>query len=91
MFKRIRTYKGDTLNITLQMPEGFKRIVRAQIVKGSGAPVARLQMTQANAGGLVLSLATDASARMQGVYKYEIAVEADMGITTIQNGFLEVL
>jgi hypothetical protein len=91
MFKRIRTIKGDTLGISIIQPEGFRRMVRAQVTKGSGSPVGRFQSSFPDAGEILLTLSPDTTARMSGAYKYEIAIETAQGVKTVQHGILEVL
>ncbi|MGL4843863.1 MAG: hypothetical protein ACRC2Y_04490 [Aeromonas veronii] len=91
MFKRIRLIKGDTLNIELPMPDRFRRIVRAQITKGSGTPIARMNQSASEDGLMTFRVGADITGRMAGTYRYEIAVESDEGVKTVQHGILEVL
>ena len=91
MFKRIRLIKGDTFTIQLSMPEGFRRISRAQITKGSGTPIARMNTATSEDGLMNFRVGADITGRMAGTYRYEIAVDADEGVKTIQHGILEVL
>ncbi len=91
MFKRIRTIKGDTLSILITQPEGFRRIARAHVTKGSGSPVGRFAVSHGTVGGITATLLPDTTARMSGAYKYEIALETDKGVKTVQHGILEVM
>ena len=90
MFKRLRTIKGDTLALTFNKPNGFRRVSRAQVTKGSGTPIARFSNT-INESEINVVLNCNDSSRMSGTYRYEVAIETDKGVHTIQHGILEVM
>lgn len=93
-FKRLRAFKGSTLKFQIPLHplrlESFQRVIRAEIKKNEGAPVARLQ-TSYDAMNITCVLTPDQSIRLSGQYKYDVVVQDMNGVHTIQNGILEVL
>ncbi|MFL1802309.1 hypothetical protein ACJW8F_13090 [Plesiomonas shigelloides] len=85
MFKRIRVHAGDTLQIKLPVND-MGRVVRAQITKGSGTPIARFQQYED-----VFYVPAETTMRMSGTYKYEIAMTDGSVVRSVQYGILEVL
>ncbi|WP_188013152.1 hypothetical protein [Photobacterium damselae] len=93
-FKRLRAHKGSTLKFEIPLSplrlNSFRRVVRAEIKKNDGAPVARFQ-TAYDAMNITCVLNPTDTIRLSGQYKYEIGCEDMNGIHTVQYGVLEVL
>ena len=91
MFKRVRVNAGDTLLVKLDSPVGYRRVIRSQITKGSGTPIARFNIEHGAMNEIVATVSPDATSRMSGTYKYEIAMDVNGIVKTVQYGILEVM
>ncbi|ELA9841209.1 hypothetical protein V4F87_003251 [Vibrio parahaemolyticus] len=89
-FKRLRVFKGDTLNFDIPVKEFVHNVPRAHVLKGNGTPIGRFEVLNEN-NVLKCRLSHDVTMRLQGTYKYEIAYASNNGIATAQYGILEVM
>ena len=93
-FKRLRGMKGSTLvfKINLGTTERmqFRRVIRAVLSKKEGIPSGRLT-TEWDGYAVTCTLSASTSGSLSGTYKYEVAVETNTGVTTLQYGYLEIL
>ncbi|MGF1787081.1 hypothetical protein L4D00_14900 [Photobacterium swingsii] len=93
-YKKLRCFKGSTLSFDIPLSNNlvsFRRVVRAEVKKTEGAPVARFQTEYGGGVNIKCRLNPTDSIRLSGQYKYEVSVEDNEGIKTLQYGILEVL
>lgn len=89
-FKRIRGFKGTTIELSIPYSIHIRRVSRAFIHNGNGIPIARFE-TVMDGNNLICRLSPTASAKLGGTYKYEVIVDDVVGSTALQYGILEVM